>query len=87
MLFKKITKAAFAGAILTIAFTSVMAAESSKRVSLEDLGYMIAANWKLKPCKLDKRSLELNQTCPLTAIATHPWRLRTIIRNNCFPSA
>ena len=35
-----------------------------------ELGYADATYWKVKPCNLDARSHELNQTCPLIAIPT-----------------
>lgn len=65
MLFKKITKV---GAAFTIALTMpAMAADSGDVIAL---GYANAAYWQAKTCKLDKLSLELNQTCPLMAVAT-----------------
>src|ERR1700686_1777401 len=67
VLFKQITKV---GAALTIALTIPAMAADSEDANVIALGYANAAYWQAKTCKLDKLSLELNQTCPLQAVAT-----------------
>jgi hypothetical protein len=62
----------------------VSATAAQKIKDIVGLGYADAAYWKVKPCNLDKRSLELHQTCPLIAIPP-PMALENYNPEQAFP--